>query len=413
VTVTDAQYDTLIVGGGHGGAQAAIALRQAGFDGTLAIVGDEPEMPYERPPLSKEYLAQKKGFERLLIRPTSFWAERRVDVLLDRRVESVDPDGRSIATHRGEHVGYSRLIWATGGVPRRLACDGHDLAGVHAVRSRADVDRITAELDTTTRVVVVGGGYIGLEVAAVLTGLGKRVTVVEALDRVLARVAGEPLSRFYEAAHRTNGVDVRLSTQVTQIDGKSGRATSVRLDDGTVIPCELVIVGVGIIPAVDPLIRAGACGGNGVCVDGHCRTTLPDVFAIGDCAAHANAYADGNVIRLESVQNAVDQAVTVAKTIMGGRNAYGAVPTFWSDQYDLKLKTVGLSLAHDSTILRGDPETRRFSVVYLRTGRVIALDCVNAVKDYAQGRALVQARAVVDPALLSDTTVPLKQLLAA
>jgi len=411
--MTDAQYDILIVGGGHGGAQAAIALRQRGFDGTLAIVGDEPEMPYERPPLSKEYLAQKREFERILIRPTPFWAERGVDVLLDRRVDAVDPNGRSVATHRGESIGYGRLIWAAGGAPRRLGCDGEDLAGIHSVRSRADVDAIVADLVTATRVVVVGGGYIGLEAAAVLTGLGKRVTVVEALERVLARVAGEPLSRFYEGEHRARGVDLRLSAQVSGIEGTNGRATAVRLTDGTVIPCELVIVGIGIVPAVDPLIRAGARGGNGVLVDGQCRTTLPDVFAIGDCAAHPNAYAQGEVIRLESVQNAVDQALTLAKAMTGGPDHYRALPTFWSDQYDLRLRTVGLSRGHDATIVRGDPETRSFAVVYLRSGRVIALDCVNAVKDSIQGRALVESQAVVNPTDLADATMPLKQLVTA
>ena len=411
--MTNAPYDVVIVGGGHGGAQAAIALRQRGFGGTIAIVRDEPDMPYERPPLSKEYLSRKKGFDRILIRPASFWAERDVAMLLGRHVESVDPDGQTVITHRGEHIGYGRLIWAAGGVPRRLGCDGHDLAGVHAVRTRADADRILAELAATTRVVVVGGGYIGLEAAAVLTGLGKRVTVIEALDRVLARVAGEPLSRFYEAEHHAQGVDLRLSAQVSHIEGSSGRATAVRLTDGTVIHCDLVIVGIGIVPAVEPLIRAGARGDDGIYVDGQCQTTLPGIFAIGDCAAHRNDHADGDVVRLESVQNAVDQAITLSKILMGGPDRYRALPTFWSEQYDLKLQTVGLSLGHDAAIVRGEPEARTFSVIYLRSGRVIALDCVNAVRDFVHGRALIESRAIVDPAGLADTTVPLKQLLAA
>ena len=206
--------DVLIVGAGHGGAQAAIALRQAKFAGTVAIIGDEAELPYERPPLSKDYLAGEKSFERLLIRPPAFWAERDITMLAGRRVNGIDPAARTVTTATGETIGYDTLVWATGGAPRRLSCQGHDLAGVHAIRTRADVDALIGELSTTSRVAVIGGGYIGLEAAAVLSKLGKHVTVFEAQDRVLARVAGAPLSRFYEAEHRAHGVDIRLGVQV-------------------------------------------------------------------------------------------------------------------------------------------------------------------------------------------------------
>ena len=407
-----AAYDVLIVGGGHAGAQAAIALRQAGHAGTLAIVNAEPELPYERPPLSKDYLAGDKPFERLLIRPPAFWDERGIDLLLGRSVVTVDPGARIVTTDDGGSIGYRRLIWATGGAARQLACAGHDLAGVHSVRSRADVDRMIGELPRVERVVVVGGGYIGLEAAAVLATRGKQVVVLEALDRVLARVAGEPLSRFYEAEHRAHGVDVRLNVAVDRIEGANGRATGVRLADGEMLPADMVIVGIGIVPAVAPLLAAGADGGNGVAVDARCRTSLADVFAIGDCALHANDFADGAAIRLESVQNANDQAQVVAKIVTGQAADYAAVPWFWSNQYDLKLQTVGLSTGHDSVVVRGDPATRRFSLVYLKRGRVIALDCVNAVKDYVQGRALVVDRAHPDPARLADASVALKDLAA-
>jgi len=403
-------YDILIVGAGHAGAQAAIALRQNKFEGSIAIVGDEPEIPYERPPLSKDYLAGDKPFERILIRPATFWAERDVAMLTGKRVVAVDASAHQVATAEDETIAYGTLIWAAGGSPRSLVCSGHDLAGVHAIRTRADVDRLMRELATTTRVVVIGGGYIGLEAAAVLTKLGKKVTVLEALDRVLARVAGAPLSRFYEAEHRAHGVDVRLDVAVECIIEQDGRATGVRLADGEILPCEMVIVGIGIIPSVEPLLAAGAAGGNGVKVDAYCRTSLPDIFAIGDCALHANGFADGAEIRLESVQNANDMANAVAKTLTGNPTEYHAVPWFWSNQYDLKLQTVGLSIGHDAVVLRGDPATRSFSLIYLKQGRVIALDCVNLVRDYVQGRALVVERKSPEPAQLADTSIALKEL---
>lgn len=405
-----ASYDVVIVGAGHGGAQAAVALRQARFAGSIALIGAEPDLPYERPPLSKDYLSGEKGFDRILIRQPAFWQERDVAMLLGRTATAVDPAAHTVTTDDGEAIRYGTLIWATGGHARRLTCDGHDLAGVHTVRTRADADRMMAELPAVERAVVIGGGYIGLEAAAVLAKAGKPVTLLEALDRVLARVAGEALSRFYEGEHRAHGVDVRLGAAVDCIVGDGTKVTGVRLADGEVLPAQMVIVGIGIVPAVAPLLAAGAEGGNGVAVDAQCRTSLADVFAIGDCALHANAFADGAAIRLESVQNANDMAAVVAKTITDEEAAYRAVPWFWSNQYDLKLQTVGLSTGHDATVTRGDPATRSFSIIYLKGGRVVALDCVNAVKDYVQGRKLVETGAVIDPALLADANVPLKEM---
>lgn len=402
-------YDIVIVGTGHAGAQAAIALRQEGFGGTIALIGEEAFPPYERPPLSKDYLAGDKPFERLLIRPERFWAERAVVLRLGERIVAVDAEARCVTSDAGAVIGYDRLIWAAGGHARRLSCEGHDLVGVHSVRTRADVDRLIAELPEVRQVVVIGGGYIGLEAAAVLTKFGKAVTIVEAQDRVLARVAGEALSRFYEAEHRAHGVTVRLNDSVTCIEGE-GRVAGVRLADGAVLPAQMAIVGIGIIPAVAPLIAAGAAGDNGVLVDAQGRTSLAHVFAIGDCAAHANDFADGAVIRLESVQNANDQATVVARTIVGRDVAYHAVPWFWSNQYDLKLQTVGLSSGHDRAILRGDPATRSFSIVYLRQGRVVALDCVNAMRDFVHGKALVAGAAMITEEALADTARPLKTL---
>ena len=228
---------------------------------------------------------------------------------------------------------------------------------------------------------------------------------------VLARVAGPQLSEFYAAEHRAHGVDLRLETGVERIEGADGRVTGVTLSNGDTLACDAVIVGIGIVPSVGPLITAGAAGTNGVDVDSFCRTSLDDIYAIGDCAAHANPYAGNAVIRLESVQNANDMATVAAKAIMGDKQDYDAVPWFWSNQYDLRLQTVGLSIGHDATVLRGDPAERKFSLIYLKEGRVIALDCVNNTRDYAQGRKLVEARAEIDPALLAEVDTPLKEML--
>ena len=404
-------YEAIIVGAGHGGAQAAIALRQNGFAGSILMIGREAEPPYERPPLSKEYLAKEKTFERLYIRQPAFWADKGIEMRLSTEVVAVNPDGLTVTLDDGETLGFGDLIWATGGDPRPLTCPGADLAGVHAVRTRNDVDAIMAVLDDVSHIAVVGGGYIGLEAAAVLTKLGKPVTLLEALPRVLARVAGEDLSAFYEAEHRGHGVDLRTGVGVVALHGEAGHVSSVELVNGDRVPADMVIVGIGIIPCVEPLIAAGAKGGNGVEIDAQCRTSLPHIFAIGDCAAHANDFADGAMIRLESVQNANDQANIAAKTICGEEVAYSATPWLWSNQYDLKLQTVGLSSGHDQAITRGDPATRSFSVVYLKGGKVVALDCVSMVKDYVQGRKLVEARAEIDPVKLADATVPLKALL--
>jgi 3-phenylpropionate/trans-cinnamate dioxygenase ferredoxin reductase subunit len=405
-------YEILIVGGGHGGAQAAIALRQAKYEGSIGVVNAEPEYPYERPPLSKDYFAGDKAFERIMIRPAAFWTERGVDMLLGSRVEAVDPTAHNVTLSDGAVISYGRMIWATGGSPRALPVAGGNLPGMHVVRTRADVDAMLDGLDDIAEIAIVGGGYIGLEAAAVLRKMGKKVTVLEAMDRVLARVAGEPLSRFYEAEHRAHGVDVRLGVEISGIQGEDF-VTGVCLADGEVIPAQMVIVGIGIIPAIAPLLTAGAVGGAGVDVDAYCRTSLPDIYAIGDCAAHANDFAGGNVMRVESVQNANDMANAVAKSLTGELTAYHAVPWFWSNQYDLRLQTVGISAGYDSMVLRGDTAARSFSVVYLKAGKVIALDCVNATKDYVQGRLFVTEG--LSPAVeqLADTNVPLKELAAA
>lgn len=405
------KIDVVIVGAGHAGAQAAIALRQNGFTGTVTVIGREPDYPYERPPLSKEYFARQKTFDRLYIRPPTFWAEKEIVFTLGVEVTKVDPQAHTVTLSNGQALGYGKLIWAAGGDPRRLSCSGADLAGVHAVRTRLDCDTLMAEIDAGTReIVVIGGGYIGLEAAAVLSKMDCRVTLLEALPRVLARVAGEELSAFYQKEHRDHGVDLRTGVAVDCIVGDGRKVTGVQLADGEVLPAQAVIVGIGIVPSVGPLILAGAAGANGIDVDAYCRTSLPDIYAVGDCAAFACDYAGGTVMRVESVQNANDMASCVAKAICGDEKPYKAFPWFWSNQYDLKLQTAGINVGYDKVVMRGDPDSRAFSVVYLKEGRVLALDCVNMVKDYVQGRKLVENGAKPDMAELADAGRPLKEL---
>lgn len=406
--------DVVIVGAGHGGAQCAIALRQNGFAGSITVIGREPELPYDRPPLSKEYFSGEKAFERLLIRPREFWTEKDVTFQLDTLVTGVDAEARLVSLSDGTLLGYQNLVWATGGEPRRLDCPGADLGGVHTVRNRADCDRLLAEVEAGRRqIVIIGGGYIGLEAAAVLRKMGAEVTLLEAADRILARVAGPDLADVYAEEHRRQGVDVRTGVAVECLEGNDQTVTGVRLADGTCLPADIVIVGIGIVPAVAPLLAAGAKGDpvGGVSIDGFCRTSLPAIHAIGDCARFACSFAGGAVMRVESVQNANDMATCVAKALCGAPVAYRALPWFWSNQYELKLQTVGISAGHDQTVVRGEPDNRRFSVVYLRNGRVVALDCVNMVKDYVQGRKLVETGVVADVKALADADRPLKDLI--
>jgi 3-phenylpropionate/trans-cinnamate dioxygenase ferredoxin reductase component len=406
----NSEYDILIAGGGHGGTQAATALRQYGFDGSIAIVSAEDAYPYQRPPLSKAYLEGAVDVGQILIRPASYWADHGIDLVRGRRIDAVDPAQRLVTTDDGAATKYRTLIWATGSTPRALDCPGWDLAGIHLVRSLSDVDRLRADLASASAVVIVGGGYIGLEAAAVLRKLGKQVTVVEAFSRVLARVSADPISRFYQAQHEERGVELRMDSNVTGFEGAGGQVRAIRLADGEVIPADVAIVSVGVVPSAEPLIVAGAIYDNGVLVDGQCRTSLPDVYAIGDCTASPTAYADGAVVRLESVQNAVDQGSTVARRLSGKPEADPAVPSFWSDQYDLRLRTIGLSHGYDDAVVRGDPTSRSFSVVYLKSGRVIAVDSVNAAKDFARGRALVRSAARIDVSGIADTSRPLDEL---
>ncbi|MGO4568885.1 NAD(P)/FAD-dependent oxidoreductase [Rhizobium sp. 2YAF20] len=404
--VLKGSFDCIIVGAGHGGCQTAAALRQAGFEGSIALLGAEPEVPYDRPSLSKEYLAGKKTFERMHLRPQDFWSSRNVELVLGGRVVAADPLAKTVTLENGARYSYRYLVWAAGGEPRKLACPGSTLSGIFYIRSKADCDALLAVLPDVSKVAIIGGGYVGLEAAAVFRELGKDVVLVEALDRVLARVAAEPISRFYEREHRNHGVEIRLNSGVKAILERDGRANGVLLESGEPLAADIVVVGIGIVPSAAPLLAAGAQGGNGVDVDEYCRTSLPDVYCVGDCAKLVN----GPGIRIESVQNATDQATTAAKTICGNFKAYDALPWFWSNQYDLKLQTIGLNFGYDDAVVRGEPASRSFSLVYLKKGAVIALDCVNSPRDYVQGRKLVEAHAKLGSVQLANISKQLKEL---
>lgn len=400
----------LIAGAGQAGAQVAQSLRQGGHTGPVTLIGDEAYPPYERPPLSKDYLAGKKTAERLYLRASGYWAERGIALRLGERVAAVDPVRRQVTLASGEPLSYGWLVWASGGRPRRLSCAGASLDGVCHIRSIADIDRLKGEIiKPDRRIIIIGGGYIGLEAAAVLRSLGHRVTVLEQQSRLLARVTSPVISRFFLDLHQRQGVEVQLSTEVAELLGERGRVTGVLLSDGSVLPAELVVVGIGIIPNIEPLAAAHIPCPNGVRVDAYCRTADPHILAIGDCALHPNPFA-GAEVRLESVQNAVDQARVAADLIIGQPRAYSALPWFWSDQFDVKLQTVGLAHGYDQCILRGDMKNQAFSVGYFREGRLVAMDSVGRPKDFQQSRALITAGKVLDVEKFADTDVELKSL---
>lgn len=399
------KFDCVIVGAGHGGAQAAQSLRQAGFDGSIALVGEEVDLPYNRPSVSKDYLSGDKGFDRIILRPVTFWLQRDIELRLGKRVVSVDAEAHTISCDTEETIRFGRLIWSAGGAPRRLTCPGADLPGVFYLRSKADADALMACLSDAKQAVIVGGGYIGLEAAAVLRGKGINVTLLEAQDRVLPRVTAEPVSQFYQDYHRNKGVDIRLCSAISQVQGNKW-VEGVRLSDGCEIAADILIVGIGIDPATDVLNLAGAETANGIIVNDYCETTLRDVYCIGDCAS----LRSGPGVRIESVQNANDQAAAVAKTICGDPQPYSALPWFWSNQYDLKLQTVGLNVGYDDWVLRGDAASGKFSLAYLKDGKLIAMDCINVPKDYVQGRKAIETGLEPSRVDLANPDIPLIDL---
>jgi len=399
----------IVVGAGHGAGQAVATLKQKKYPGRIVLIGDENWLPYQRPPLSKKFLAGELPAERLYVKPEKFYDDPGIEVRLNTRVTEIDPGARTLATDNGDTLPYSKLILATGSRARKLPAEGSDLAGIHYLRGIDDVNAIRGELEQASRTVIVGAGYIGLEVAAVMRQLGQEVTVLEMADRVMSRVVSPELSSFYAEEHRNAGVRLMLGEGLGGFEGQNGRVTAVATSTGERLPADLVIVGIGILPNTELAQAAGIAVDNGIVVDEHCRSSDPHVYAIGDCTSHPSRIYERR-LRLESVQNALEQAKVAAVNASGGDQRYDQVPWFWSDQFDLKLQIAGLSDGYDKTVVRGNPAERRFSCAYLKDGRLLALDAVNAPKDFMQAKALIAKGVRPDIDKLADTQVALNTL---
>jgi len=401
--------DTVVIAGaGHGAGQVVATLKQKKFSGRIILVGDEPYLPYQRPPLSKKFLAGDLPVDRLYYKPASFYEDPQIDVRLDTRIDSIDRAARKVRTEGGDEIPYDTLVLALGSRVRKVSVPGSDLPGVHYLRSITDVDAIRAHMTSDKRLVVIGAGYIGLEVAAVCRQLGLEVTVVEIADRVMSRVVSPNVSDFFQLEHTNHGVKLLLSTGLAAFEGKR-RVKSVITDSEQTIAADLVVVGVGITPNTELAEAAGLEVINGIVVDDQCRTADPDIYAIGDCTSHpSNIY--GQRLRLESVHNALEQAKIAASNICGIEAHYSQVPWFWSDQYDLKLQIAGLSQGYDTVVLRGDPASRSFACLYLKDGSLIAVDAVNAPREFMQSKALIANHVILDLEQLADVDVAIKDL---
>lgn len=401
----------IIVGAGQAGAALAAKLRALGYAGALAMIGEEPVLPYQRPPLSKKYVSGELAFERLLIRPPGWYGEQRIDMRPNLAVTALSPADRTITLSDGSRLRYAKLALTTGSRPRRLLTEiGGDLAGVFTVRTVADADAIAPMLGAGKRLLVIGGGYIGLEAASVAAAKGLQVTIIEMADRILQRVAAPPTSDYFRDLHRRHGVAVRESTGLDRLVGTQGRVTGARLKDGTLLEADLVIVGIGIIPNDDLARAAGLAVENGIVVDGQCRSSDPNIYAAGDCA---NFPWRGVRTRLESVQNAIDQAEHAAAAMLGTDADYDPVPWFWSDQYDIKLQIAGLNRFYTDCVSRPGKREHSASVWYYRDDALIAVDAMNDALSYGIGKKVLEARRTIPKAVAGDPSSDLKGWLPA
>ncbi|WP_090664526.1 NAD(P)/FAD-dependent oxidoreductase [Belnapia rosea] len=404
------QAGIVIAGAGHAGGSVVAFLRQYGWKGRITLVGEEPLLPYQRPPLSKAWLKREATADNLALRPARFYEQQRIETRLGTRVTAIDRAAREVHLADGGTLPYDRLVLATGASPRRLGLPGAEMSGVLALRSAADADALAAVLEPGRRLAIIGGGYIGLEVAASARALGAEAVVIEREARVLARVAGTDLSAMIEARHRAEGVEVLLDAAVEGIEGEAGAAQAVRLRDGRRIACDAVLVGIGAMPNEALAVECGLEAGGGITVDLAARTSDPLIYAIGDCTRRPLPLY-GREARLESVPNAIEQAKQAAADICGRPPPVPEVPWFWSDQYDLRLQIAGLAFDPAEAVLRGSPEDGSFAVFHLAADhRVLAVEAVNAPADFMAGRILVAKARQVAPGLLHDSAVPLKEL---
>lgn len=402
---------TVIIGGGQAGYQTAASLREAGYQEPVIILGEERELPYQRPPLSKAYLTGDTTAERLYFRPANYYEKHAIDLRCGERVTAIDRQARQVTLASGTSVPYDHLVLATGAHNRKLPVAGAEHEGVLYLRSIADANLIQERFATAQSVVVAGAGFIGLELAAVASKLGKKVTVIEPLARCMSRAVSPAISQFFAEAHVGWGVDLRLNTRLASIEGDTSGVRSISTVEGERIPADLVLVGIGIMPAAELAEAAGLKIENGISVDAQLATSDPAVSAIGDCANFPEA-ATGMRMRLESVQNAIDQGRCVAKRLTGKPADYAALPWFWSDQRDLKLQMVGLTAGCDRTVLRGDPAARAFSVFCFKGGRLAGIESVNKPADHMFGRRLLGAHESITPDEAADVSFDLKARLA-
>jgi 3-phenylpropionate/trans-cinnamate dioxygenase ferredoxin reductase component len=398
----------LIIGGGQAGAQAVDTLRREGFTGTLVLIGDEPELPYQRPPLSKQYLAGDMAAERLPFRHQAFYDQHKVELELGQEALRIDRAARRVSLANGKDLAYDRLLLCVGAKSRELSCPGAQLPGVHYLRGIADVGPIRAGLVAGARVVIVGGGYIGLETAATARKLGCAVTVLEMADRVMNRVVASSVSEYFEHEHRTQGIKIICNTRVVRLEGTRS-VERVVCADGSTYEADLLIVGVGAVPHTTLAAEAGLECENGIVVDQYCRTSDPAIYAAGDCTNHPSLRF-GMRVRLESVDNAFEQGKAAALNMLERPTVHDRVPWFWSDQFDNKMLIVGLSQGFDQQVLRGDPATRAFSVCYLKGGELLAVEAINHAKDYMAARKLIAARPRPDLDKLANPQVALKDV---
>jgi 3-phenylpropionate/trans-cinnamate dioxygenase ferredoxin reductase component len=404
-------HSIAIVGAGHAAGQAIVSLRQQGHTGRIMLFGEEPYLPYQRPPLSKKFLAGELELERLYVKPAQFYVDKQVEVHLNTRVESIEPDAGCLRLASGESVGWDRLLLTLGSRVHRLPVPGADLAGVHYLRTIDDVRAIQPAFRPGQRLAVIGGGYIGLEVAAIARQVGLEVTVVEMADRLLARVVCPEVSAFYRSLHEQAGVRLMLNTPVQGFAGSAGHIQRVLTSTGE-LEVDLVIAGIGVRPVTELAEAAGLDCDDGICVDEYARTSHAFVYAAGDCTRHPNAIL-GRSLRLESVHNALEQARTAAASLCGEQRAYQQVPWFWSDQYDTKLQIVGMAGDYDRVVLRGDPASGSFSACYLKGDILRAVDAVNSPRDFMQSKALLAVPSRMDMTRLADPSVSLPEAVIA
>ncbi len=396
----------VIIGAGQAGVQAVLSLRGEGFTGAITMIGDEAYPPYQRPPLSKAYLLGTFARERLFLKPDSFYREAGCELILNACVAAIDRAAKKVTLKDGRTLPYDKLLLASGTRVRKLACPGAGLPGIHHLRDIADVDALQAVFRPGARIAIVGGGYIGLEVAAVGAKRGLDVTVFETADRLMARAVSPPVSDFYAAEHRRAGVKLNLNTSVEGFEGKE-KIEFIQAG-GKRYPADIILVGIGVLPN-DMLAReSGLPCQDGIIVDRNAMTADPSVFAAGDCTRHYGR--EGIEIRLECVQNAIDQAKHAALAMLGRPKDYSEVPWFWSDQYDLKLQIAGLARPTDRLVLRGDPASRKFAVFHLRNGALAAVEAVNAAPEYLIGKKLIAEGASVAAEKLADLSIAMKQM---